>query len=176
MKSLDDIKGFKKKTGLSNYKVLSEYNVENLLTPWAIIEKLKNESEFHSSIISTVGLSDFSDVTAKSTIKEKADTTKTKIYSTPSPTEKVSISAGEHTDKGIPSQFDESPRFISENTALQPVISSQYIIPEFGGDKKQRFEALFNSRAKKISNHTVRADEQRELSLKTLFDRIASCQ
>jgi hypothetical protein len=53
MKSLDDIKGFKEKTGLSNYKVLSEYNVENLLTPWAIIEKLKNESEFHSSIIST---------------------------------------------------------------------------------------------------------------------------
>lgn len=174
MKSLDDIKGFKEKTGLSNYKVLSEYNVENLLAPWAIIEKLKNESEFHSSIISTVGLSDFSDVTAKSTIKEKANTTK--IYSTPSPTEKVSISAGEHTDNGIPSQFDEGPRFISENTARQPVISSQYIIPEFGEDKKQRFEALFNSRAKKTSNHTARSDEQRELSLKTLFDRIASCR
>lgn len=174
MKSLDDIKGFKEKTGLSNYKVLSEYNVENLLTPWAIIEKLKNESEFHSSIISTVGLSDFSDVTAKSTIKEKANITK--IYSTPSPTEKVSISAGEHTDNGIPSQFDEGPRFISENTARQPVISSQYITPEFGEDKKQRFEALFNSRAKKASNHTARSDEQRELSLKTLFDRIASCR
>lgn len=46
MKSLDDIKGFKEKTGLSNYKVLSEYNVENLLTPWAIIEKLKMRVNF----------------------------------------------------------------------------------------------------------------------------------
>ncbi|KID00791.1 hypothetical protein PU00_16180 [Hafnia alvei] len=76
----------------------------------------------------------------------------------------------------MPSQFDESPRFISENTARQSVISPQYITPEFGEDKKQRFEALFNSRAKKTSNHTARSDEQRELSLKTLFDRIASCQ
>jgi len=159
MQSIDDINGFKEKTGLTKYETLSEYNVEHLLRPWAVLAKLKNSAPDNTPVNIPVGTAEF---------KLSAPSHRVKNSMPEVQTPPVNAAASAVADQGR-AVLPAAPTAAVKS----PVTES---LPTVSATEKERFKALFTRAVQPPQPEELSSAQQRDLPLKAIFERIASCR
>lgn len=163
MQGYDDITGFKKTTGVSHYRILSKYNTDNVLKKWSVIERIQGISVADAVIPEMPGLSEFQDIPSWNknisapTVNSQPATNITQAFN------------NNNNESRIPEP--SMAQSVSLNNKATPTITSRSVTPA----PESNFSSLFSQKtpqpaAEKPSN------QQRDMQLKTLFERIKSCQ
>lgn len=158
MQGYDDITGFTLKTGVGNYKILSEYNADNALEKWSIIERINGLTLSDAINPQITGTSEFNNIAA---IQKKMPAT---IEIQPPADSPSRVIAAENQPSGR-AAGDQS-RVRTRPSAGDKAFSDREI---------ERFSTLFKPSGHHQTNNQ-QAQPERELPLSTLFNRIASCR
>ena len=162
MQGYDDITGFRKATGVSNYKILSKYNSDNILKKWNVLERIHGSAVADSIYPQMPGLTEFQDVPPwKVGAAEEMVQPQTVFDITPpARVENKPIT----TESSHPQRF---PQNIITNVAettmtVEPVSSN-------------KFSTIFNQKTPQPVA-VPPSNQHRDMQLKMLFERISSCQ
>ena len=158
MQGYDDINGFTLKTGMGNYKILSEYNVDNALAKWSIIERINGLALIDAIKPQIIGTAEFNNIAARPKNMSAAVQIQPPVVSPP----RANFSESQ------PSGLASGDRTRVRN---QPVTDEK----AFSEREKERFSMLFKPEQPHPAG-SQQSQPQRELPLSTLFNRIASCR
>lgn len=158
MHGYDDINGFTLKTGIANYKILSEYNADNALAKWSVIEKINGLALADAINPQITGTEEFNNIAV---VQKKMPAA---IESQPP----MASPARAIVTESQPSGLATGNRAWVRN---YPAADEK----AFSEREKERFSTLFKPE-QPHSTGNQQAQPQRELPLSTLFNRIASCR
>ena len=162
MQGYDDITGFRKATGVSNYKILSKYNSDNILKKWSVLERIHGAAVAGAIYPQMPGLTEFQDVPP---------------WNINSPEEAV--------QQQVDFNITPPPRIENRLTAVESSTAQVYPKDLLTNDtnntttvelkNSKRFSSLFSQKTP-ASDSAVPSNQQRDVQLKMLFERITSCQ
>lgn len=162
MQGYDDITGFRKVTGVSNYKILSKYNSDNILKKWNVLERIHGAAVAGAIYPQMPGLTEFQDVPP---------------WNINSPNEAVQP----QVDFNITSPASIENRLIAAESSTAQVYPKNLLTNDTNNTttvesvKSKKFSSLFSQKIP-ASVSAIPSNQQRDVQLKMLFERIASCQ
>jgi len=169
MKSIDDIDGFKEKTGLGNYKTLSQYNIEHLTKSWPVLNMINKPDDKSLTIKKPSGVADFY-------ISDKEAASKTNITSSAAVNVITTEQTAVITKKEMP---------VVQNVTLAEESRPKMPVDEYLSEKEnthpakedlKKFSGLFSPDAKSAP-HLEASQTQRSTPLAQIFGRnTSSCQ
>ena len=158
MQGYDDINGFTLKTGMGHYKILSEYNADNALAKWSVIERINGIALTDAINPQITGTEEFNNIA----VVQKKMPAAVEVQPTVASLPRAIVAENQ------PSGFATGDRAWVRN----PPMADE---KTFSEREKERFSTLFKPEQPHPASNQ-QAQPQRELSLSTLFNRIASCR
>lgn len=169
MQGYDDITGFRKATGVSNYKILSKYNSDNILKKWNVLERIHGAAVADSIYPQMPGLTEFQDVPPWKTGAAEETAQPQTVFDI-KPLARVETPPARVENKPIITESPHSQRFPQH--IITHVAETTMTMEPVSGNK---FSTIFNQKTPQ-PDAVPPSNQQRDIQLKMLFERISSCQ